>query len=443
MQFNSITFLFYFLPVFLLAYYMLPAGWRNVILVIGSLVFYFFACGQSLWQIGIMVGLTLVSFGVGRILIKPRNRWLLALYLAISFGGLMFLKLYHGGAYLPAGMSFYLFQIAAYLVDVKREKLAPERNVLAYGAKTVMFPKLLSGPLIAPAVLNRQEAEWDHPSAQRTRGLQELILGLGLKVLLADRLGGLWSQAAVIGYESISVPFAWMSLCAYAMRLYFDFWGYSLMAIGLGRMLGFDFPKNFDDPYASRSVSEFYRRWHITLGRWFREYVYIPLGGNRKGSLRTIVNLGVVWLFTGIWHGVGSNYLLWAGFLFLLIINEKIWLGKLLKKLPVVSHLYTVAAILISWIPFAIGDFQQMIVFAGRLIGQCGHTLNGMDFVIWGKSYAVYLIAGLVLATPFPGNLWRKIRKKPVANVLLFCLFWVIVYCIATAEQSPFLYFSF
>lgn len=262
-------------------------------------------------------------------------------------------------------------------------------------------------------------------------------------MLLADHLGGLWSQAAVIGYESISSTFAWLALIAFALRIYLDFWGYSLMAIGLGRLIGFELPKNFDNPYASGSVSEFYRRWHMTLGLWFRKYIYIPLGGNRKGTIRTVLNLCAVWLLTGLWHGVDGNYLLWAGILCLLIINERLWFGKLLNRIGFLRHIYTVFVILLSWVPFAINNSSQMLIFAGRLFGQLGAALNRMDFWIWGKSYIVLLVAGILLATPFPEMLWNKVRKKAVADVFLFVIFWIVIYCVATSDQSPFLYFQY
>jgi alginate O-acetyltransferase complex protein AlgI len=306
-----------------------------------------------------------------------------------------------------------------------------------------MFPKLLSGPLMQPASLQRQVNKPSISIHNVHSGLQELILGLGLKVLLANRIGSLWAQAGVIGYESISTPFAWMSLVAFAMELYFDFWGYSLMAMGIGQMLGFRLPENFRDPYASKSVGEFWRRWHASLGAWFRVNIYFPLGGNRKGNVRTIFNLFVVWLFTGIWHGIGGNYLVWAMFLLLLIINERLWLGKLLKKSHVICHVYTVFAILVSWLPFAVGDWNQMLMFAGRLFGFAGETLNPNDFMIWGKEYLWLLVGGVICATPLPRAIWNKIKDHTLTDIILFALFWIVVYFIVTSAQDPFMYFQY
>jgi alginate O-acetyltransferase complex protein AlgI len=274
-------------------------------------------------------------------------------------------------------------------------------------------------------------------------GLQELILGLALKVLLANRIGSLWAQAAVVGYESISTPFAWMALVAFAMQLYFDFWGYSLMAVGLGHMLGFRLPENFRDPYASKSVGEFWRRWHASLGAWFRVNIYFPMGGSRKGNVRTVFNLLVVWLFTGVWHGIGGNYLVWALFLVILIINERFWLGKLLKKSNVWCHIYTVLAILLSWVPFAIGDWNDMLMFCGRLFAVAGETLNPSDFIIWGKEYVALLIGGVICATPLPRYLWNKVKVHPITDIFLFALFWIAVYFVITSAQDPFMYFQY
>lgn len=443
MQFNSIEFLFYFLPLFLAVYYVCPRSWRNPVLLIGSFAFYAFSCRESLWQVALLAGLTVTTYLVGRILEDPRKSWALGVYLTILLGILTFFKVYDRGRQLPVGMSFYLFQMAAYTIDIHHRKFSSEKNFLTFGAQTVMYPKLLSGPLMDPDQLRLQTQCRSSDSAEIRTGLQQLILGLGLKVLLADRIGGLWAQAGVMGYQNISTPYAWLALIAWTMRLYFDFYGYSLMAMGLGGMLGYDLPRNFIDPYISKTVSEFYRRWHATLGAWFRNYLYIPLGGSRKGTLRTILNLCIVWLFTGLWHGIGGNYLLWAGILCLLIINERLWLGKLLNKTYVTGHVYTVFVILLSWVPFAIGDWDEMLQFFGRLFGVTGQAVNGMDYMVFGKDYIVYLLFGAILATPLPRKLWEKVRHTVFADVLVFCLFWVVVYFISTAAQDPFLYFQY
>lgn len=443
MQFNSLAFIFSFFPIFLMVYYCVRQELRRPVMILGSLVFYALSSGGNYWWVALLALVGVASYFAGFTLVKPGKTVFLVVYLCALTAILTFFKLFSSGRYLPAGMSFYLFQLAAYLIDVYRGKLFPEQKFLSFSEQVVMFPKLLSGPLMDPRTLQLQSRYCKPSFALVYEGIQQFIVGLALKVLIANRLSGLWGQAAVVGYESISTPFAWLALAGYAMRLYFDFYGYSLMAMGIGRMLGFELPENFLHPYISKTVSEFYRRWHATLGAWFREYLYIPLGGNRKGTLRTILNLAIVWLFTGLWHGIGGNYLLWAGFLFFLVVMERLWLGKLLKKTRVLCRVYTVFMILVSWLPFAIGDWGQMVSYAGRLFGFSGKTLNPNDFVIWGQTYGGILAAGVILATPLPFKLWDKIRKTFLGDILLFILFWVVVYFIATSAQDPFMYFQY
>lgn len=439
MQFYSFSFLFYFLPLMLAIYYIVPRRFRPLPLALGSLLFYWSASGYRLWSLLLLLALTTQSYLNGLLLERFRRRWFLLVAMSLPVATLIFLKYYAGGSALPAGLSFYVFQILAYLIDVYRENLPAERKWFSYSAQTAMFPKLLSGPLTEPAALQKQMQSPAGSAEAFHTGLRELILGLGLKVLLADRLGGLWNRAGVVGYESISTPFAWLALIAFALRLYLDFWGYSCMAVGLGRMLGFQLPENFHEPYSAWSVSEFYRRWHITLGAWFREYIYIPLGGNRKGVIRTVCNLAIVWLLTGLWHGTGMGYLIWAGFLFLLIANERLWLRKLLERVKILGHIYTVFAILLSWVPFAIGDLTQMQVFLGKLFG-VDANLGVRDYLSWGRQYAGLLLVGILFATPLPRYLWEKLRKSFWADIALFLLFWAAVYYIATAAQDPFMY---
>ncbi len=443
MQYNSLLFLFTFLPLFLMAYYLVPDRWKNLVLLLSSVLYYTVAVSSSVWALALLLVIIAVTYLTGRMMVQRAMKWLFWAVFGILLACLVFFKCFAGGRYLPVGMSFYLFQIAAYLMRIYRGQMTPETSLLSYGTQILMFPKLLSGPLTDPAALAQQTITRQHDLETFRQGLQELIAGLALKVLIANRIGGLWAQAAVVGYESISPVFAWMSLIAYAMKLYFDFYGYSVMACGIGKMIGFSLPRNFDSPYASKTVSEFYRRWHITLGLWFREHIYIPLGGNRGGKLKTILNLAVVWLATGLWHGIGGNFLLWAGILLLFIVLERLWIGAWLKKSCAVGYIYTVLVILISWVPFAIGDASQMLSFLGRLFGIGGRTVNALDFVYWLKKYALLLISGVIFATPYPKMLWDKVRKHWLTDAALFVLFWCCVYFIATSAQDPFAYFQF
>lgn len=441
MQFNSLEFIFEFLPLFLVIYYLIKEQFRGYVLLAGSFLFYGLSSGGNLWWVFLLAAVTVASYFAALLLERYRKAWFLGLCLTFLSVLLIFFKIYDSGKHLPAGMSFFLFQIAAILIDVYRNRVTAEKDPVRFGNQVVMFPKLLSGPIADPASLSDQERKWSNTWERFAEGMQNLILGLGLKVLLAGRLGGIWSQANLIGFTSISTPYAWCALVSWAMELYFDFYGYSLMAIGLGQMLGYDLPDNFLNPYASGSVSEFYRRWHVTLGAWFRNYLYIPLGGNRKGTFRTIFNLAVVWLFTGLWHGVGGNYLIWAMFLFFLIVNERLWLNSVLKKIGFLRHIYVLFAILLSWIPFAVGDFAKMLEFIRKLFGGAG-TINPMDYREL-STYIPMLLAGIILATPLPSAIWKKIRRTPISFVILLVLFWAVIYFISTAAQDPFLYFKY
>jgi len=443
MQFSSIEFLFLFLPLFAAVYLFLPFRFRNGWLLLGSIGFYVWGFCPSLWQTGVLAGLVLLTYLAGLLLDKKKSKLLLVICFVICVGVLAFFKLWQGGRLLPPGMSFYLFQMAAYLTEVCRGTISGERDIVRYSTHMTMFPKLLSGPLCDPADLQIQLWGRSYFSCDFRYGLQELIAGLSIKVILANRLGGLWAQAAVIGYESISVPFAWTALIAYVLRLYLDFWGYSLMAVGIGKMLGFHLPKNFHDPYCARTVSDFYRRWHASLGLWFRNYVYIPLGGSRGGMLRTTVNLAVVWFLTGLWHGIGWGYLVWAGFLWFLIVNEKLWLGKRMAKSRVLSHVYVPFVIILSWLPFALPELSQTAVYFGRLFGFAGQALDPNDFLLWGKDYFPMLLCGGVLCTPWPGKLFSRCRESFWMDLALLGLFWVCIYFISTGSQDPFLYFRF
>ena len=245
----------------------------------------------------------------------------------------------------------------------------------------------------------------------------------------------------MIGYESISAPLAWLGLLAYTLQIYFDFYGYSKMAIGLGRMLGFSLPENFLYPYAARSMTEFWRRWHVTLSGWFREYVYIPLGGNRCGRMREIRNLFVVWTLTGLWHGSTVNFLLWGWFLFLLLLIEKLGFQRLLEKTHFLCHIYMFFAVLLSWMLFAIPQPEQLAVYAGRLVSTWDWAAP--DFLRFCTQYGWILVAGLLFSMPAAGRLWRRLQCTPLGTAVLFLVFWLAIYCMAAGLNDPFLYFAF
>ena len=471
MVFSSLTFLFAFLPIFLILYYCSPAKYRNGLLFTGSLVFY--GIGEPLY-LCLIICSVLVNLGIGLLIdrsgrLSGKRLWLIT-GLLYNFGLLFFfkytnffleningvLKLCHSGTQLklleltlPLGISFYTFQIVSYIIDVYRGKVKADHSVISLGAYLCMFPQLIAGPIVVYSDIRRELHERTITIHNLDDGLKTFILGLGFKVLLANRVGTLWNEVCTIGFESISTPLAWLGSLAYSMQLYFDFCGYSLMAIGLGKMLGFTIPENFHHPYLSRSVTDFWRRWHITLGAWFREYVYIPLGGNRKGRIRTIVNLGIVWLLTGFWHGAAWNFILWGVFIFLLEILEKNLLLPVLNHKSIAahifSHIYMILYILVSWTIFAISDFNQLAMYLARMFPffGMGHTLNSYDFVKYLTDYSVLLICCILFCTAGPEKLYHRFKNKLGGIVIALIIFWYSVYYLAIGMNNPFLYFRF
>ena len=471
MVFSSLTFLFAFLPIFLVLYYCSPAKYRNGLLFMGSLVFY--GIGEPLY-LCLIICSVLVNLGIGLLIdrserLSGKRLWLIT-GLLYNFGLLFFfkytnffleningvLRLCHSSTQLklleltlPLGISFYTFQIVSYIVDVYRGKVEADHSVISLGAYLCMFPQLIAGPIVVYSDVRRELHKRTITIHNLDDGLKTFILGLGFKVLLANRVGTLWNEVCTIGFESISTPLAWLGSLAYSMQLYFDFCGYSLMAIGLGRMLGFTIPENFHHPYLSRSVTDFWRRWHITLGAWFREYVYIPLGGNRKGRIRTVVNLGIVWLLTGFWHGAAWNFILWGVFIFLLEILEKNLLLPVLNHKSIAahifSHIYMILYILVSWTIFAISDFNQLAMYLARMFPffGMGHTLNSYDFVKYLTDYSVLLICCILFCTAGPEKLYHRFKNKLGGIVIALIIFWYSVYYLAIGMNNPFLYFRF
>lgn len=449
MSFNSFQFIFLFLPIFLATYYIWPSKSRNWLLSFGSLLFYIIGSWTrplSILLFAISILLTwLVGLGLELV---TKKKSLLIRCVSLLFAILAFGK--YAGHFnlelsLPLGISFYTFQMTAYLVDVYRGQIPAEKSLLNYAAGIVMFPKLLSGPLVDSKSLFRQVQNRKYSLASFDQGLRQFILGLALKVLLADRVGAFWKQTQSIGFESISTPMAWLGILSFSLKIYFDFCGYSWMAMGVGRMLGFQLPLNFNAPYVAKSMSEFWRRWHITLGAWFRKYVYIPLGGNRRGRLRQIFNLLVVWLFTGLWHGSTLNFLLWGLFLFFLIANEKLWLGRVLERCPLLARVYMLFVIPFSWLLFALEDVSAIAVYFTRLLPFFGGgiAVNPLDFLPYLQKFGLFLLVGLLLCGEKPRQIWQKYYKSPVGTIVCFILFWLSVYFMAVAANDPFMYFSF
>ena len=469
MVFSSLTFLFAFLPIFLVLYYCSPAKYRNGLLFMGSLVFY--GIGEPLY-LCLIICSVLVNLGIGLFIdrserLSGKRLWLIT-GLLYNFGLLFFfkytnffleningvLRLCHSSTQLklleltlPLGISFYTFQIVSYIVDVYRGKVEADHSVISLGAYLCMFPQLIAGPIVVYSDVRRELHERTITIHNLDDGLKTFILGLGFKVLLANRVGTLWNEVCTIGFESISTPLEWLGSLAYSMQLYFDFCGYSLMAIGLGKMLGFTIPENFHHPYLSKSVTDFWRRWHITLGAWFREYVYIPLGGNRVSMPRLFFNLLVVWAATGIWHGASWNFLIWGLYFAVLLILEKAFLGKLLQKLPAaLQHLYTLFLVLVSWAIFAMEDFSRLGAYLRVMFGLGGAPLADSAFGYYFRSYLPVLVAAAIASTPLAASLWRKLPRRAAQALGTLAILAGLALCTAylvAGTYNPFLYFRF
>ncbi|MBR4991852.1 MAG: MBOAT family protein [Clostridia bacterium] len=468
MVFSSLPFLFVFLPVFFLAYGLAPARFKNTLLFLGSVAFYAYGALETPLYIVLLLVTIGVNWLVGlRLAPGKRHRKLwLVLGLCYDFFWLLLFKyagfFFDNGAalwnavtgdavsrswslILPIGISFYTFQIVSYLVDVYWGKVPPTRSFVTLGAYLCMFPQLIAGPIVQYTQVDDELQNRSTDLHSVDRGLRIFVLGLGSKVLLANLTGSLWTDVQAIGYDSISTPLAWMAAAAYSFQLYFDFYGYSLMAVGLGRVMGFDLPQNFRQPYQSVSMTEFWRRWHITLGSWFREYVYIPLGGNRGSGAKTVRNLLVVWLLTGFWHGASWNFVLWGLLLFVLLVIERAGLRAFFEKHRLVGHAYMFLLIPLSWMLFAITDFSQLGLFFTRLFALDGsfHGPFPGDWLEPLKDYGLLLAAGALFCTPLPAKIWRKIEKTPLGPVILLAIFWGAVYCLYRGLNDPFLYFRF
>lgn len=464
MVFSSLEFIFLFLPCFFGCYYFVPGRMRNIILLLGSLCFYWIGTIGHPEHFILFLASILVDFVLGRLMEQfPRQkRILLAAGVLFHLGCLVTFK-YAGfltgelrrffpelksvcELILPIGISFYTFQGISYLVDVYRETVPAEKKLVRFGVYLSMFEQLIAGPIVTYDQVRTGLAGRKIRKQEVLRGIGTFIFGMGLKVLLANPVGKLWTDVQGIGFESISTPLAWMAIFAFSFQIYFDFFGYSLMAIGLGKMLGFELPKNFDFPYLSRSMTEFWRRWHMTLGAWFREYVYIPLGGNREGTVTTIRNLLIVWLCTGIWHGAGYHFVLWGVILFLLIVVEKYFIGRYLNRIPVLGHLYMFLLIPLTWAIFAIEDIGQLGVFFSRLFPFFGGgvwSIFRYDYLKYLKLYAPFLIAGILLSMRWPFRLCGRIKNRVVVGLLLAVIFLASVYCMYRGMDDPFLYFRF
>ena len=462
MIFSSIPFLYYFLPCVLLAYYLMPKAGRNGVLLLFSLLFY--AWGEPRYLV-VMLAATVLGYGFGLAMERfPKvKKGLLIASVASSLSFLLCFKyadffLENLGALtgrpiallklsLPVGISFYTFQILSYTIDVYRGQAAAQKNLIDLACYVTFFPQLIAGPIVRYTDIARQLRCRDHNLTGIRKGTRRFLIGLGKKVLLANLLGEIcaaWRQTT-----DASVLFAWLYAVSFTLHIYFDFSGYSDMAIGLGRLFGFRFPENFQYPYISRSITEFWRRWHISLGTWFRDYVYIPLGGNRKGKPRQFLNIFIVWMLTGFWHGAAWNFLFWGLWFAVLLIIEKTFLLRHLEKSRVLGRFYVLLAVTFSFVLFDASSLSEALVCIRQLLGLGGLPLSSPQAVYLLRSNALLLIAAMVGATPAPKIAAQVIaRRWPRVSSLLEPVMLVLLLLLCTAflvdgSYNPFLYFRF
>jgi len=470
MVFSSLLFLFRFLPAVLLVYYIAPHRLRNLVLLLFSLAFY--AWGEPVYII-LMLASVLISYAGGILIDRFQQaektkaaKAVLIVSTVISLSLLAFFK-YSGFAVqtvnhltgaefpilrlaLPIGISFYTFQTISYTIDVYRREAAVQKNLISFGAYVTMFPQLIAGPIVRYKTIDAQLRTRSETVEQFAEGVHRFMIGLSKKVLIANNVGALWDAIQSMTYAELPILTAWMGLAAYTFQIYFDFSAYSDMAIGLGHMFGFRFLENFDYPYLSKSITEFWRRWHISLGTWFREYVYIPLGGNRGSRWRHIRNILIVWLLTGIWHGASWNFLLWGVYYGVLLLAEKFVLGKHLKKLPTLfQHIYCLFFVMLGWNLFVFEDMGHGTKFLKALFGLYRQEFLNRETVYLLYNHAILLILCILGSTHLPQNAGKWLSAKLAGGSAVFRnafyagLFLLSVAWLVDATFNPFLYFRF
>ena len=464
MVFSSLLFLFLYLPAVILIYYITPYRYRNLFLFVVNLIFY--GWGEPVFVL-LMLFSTLVDYTHGYFIDKYREnkkiakRFLVSAvvinlgllgffkytgFLTETLNVLPFLNIEPIEIPLPIGISFYTFQTMSYSIDVYRGDAPVQKNIITFGTYVTLFPQLIAGPIVRYQEVAEQLDHRKETIADFTNGVKLFMVGLAKKVLIANQMGLLWDQLRETSQEN-GVLGSWIGICAYAFQIYFDFSGYSDMARGLGNMFGFEILKNFDYPYISKTITEFWRRWHISLGTWFREYVYIPLGGNRKGTKRMVINLLIVWFLTGLWHGASVNFILWGLYFGVILIIEKLFLMKYLQKLPAaLQHLYSLFLIVIGWVIFYFEDMQLMGQFFNDLFNPAG-GLIGQEALVLVWSYLPLLVAAVLASTPLAYKLYEKIKYRNwcwipettlCAAALLICTATLV-----SQSYNPFIYFRF
>ncbi|MBP5773427.1 MAG: MBOAT family protein [Eubacterium sp.] len=469
MVFSSLIFLVIFLPITLLVYYIAPTKLRNLWLLIVSLIFY--SWGEPVYIL-LMLFSILLNYVSGLLISSTdesktgKRKALLAISVAINVGLLFVFKYadFTIGTYnvifgkhvhllniaLPIGISFYTFQAMSYVIDVYRGKVQGNKNIINFATYITMFPQLIAGPIVRYKTVEKELRDRKCTVDDFYQGIIRFTIGLGKKVLIANNVAVIFKEIAAKPAAELSTSLSWLAVLAFTLQIYFDFSGYSDMAIGMGRMLGFHFLENFDYPYESKSITEFWRRWHISLSTWFKEYVYIPLGGNRKGLPRQILNIFIVWLLTGFWHGASWNFVLWGVYYAILLIIEKLFLRKFLDKLPsIIGRIYTIAAFVSGWAIFVASDLKFRGSFIKALFFNANLGVVDKQTAYYLLSFGVLLVVGIIGATSIPKRVANKLLAKNIAvKSIVQMLFVVVILALSIAfivsdTYNPFLYFRF
>lgn len=468
MVFSSLTFLYVYLPITLGIYFLVPKQLRNIVMFLAGLIFYAWGEPVYLW---VMVLSTLIDYTAGifmnRYDHKPAIRRLCLLVSVVMNLGLLSVFKYSGffvttvnslfglslpvpHIILPIGISFYTFQSMSYTIDLYMRNIPVQKNPVTFATYVTLFPQIVAGPIVRYSDVQNEIEHRTLSVGLFGEGVMTFVKGLSKKVLLANNIGALWSAVKAQEITALPAATAWLGILAFTFQIYFDFSGYSDMAVGLGKMLGFHFPENFNFPYIAKSISDFWRRWHITLGSWFRSYVYIPLGGNRKGTLRTVFNLLIVWALTGFWHGASWNFLLWGAYFGVIIVLEKLFLGKLLKKLPTFLQVaYSFLLVVFGWVLFEFESLRDVGRFLGAMFGANATAFANADTRYYFFSYLLIFLFCIFFSTEYSKRLINALRRClgrasgvlfPAAAVLL--LFVCTAYLV-DATYNPFLYFRF
>lgn len=466
MLFSSIPFLYYFLPLVLLCYFAVPKALKNSVLLLFSLAFY--AWGEPMY-VFLMIATVGVNYILGLLIEKFRGKLLSKIFVILSvtlslavlgyfkyadffienFNAATGLSVRLLNIALPIGISFYTFQILSYTVDVYRGNVKAQRNPITLGAYISLFPQLIAGPIVRYSDVEKQLKDRTHSFDKFSLGVRRFIFGLSKKIIIANTLGELCESFH--GADDKSILFYWLFVIAYMLQIYFDFSGYSDMAIGLGKMLGFDFMENFRYPFISRSVSEFWRRWHISLGSWFRDYVYIPMGGNRVGKLRLLLNIFTVWFLTGFWHGAEWNFIIWGIYFAILLLAEKYFLSRYLEKSKMISHIYVLFLVAISFAIFSANGLKEAFSTVGGMFGAGSLPLVSGSFVYNLRNYAGVIIIAMLCATPLFVKIKERLdnndKAKKLFDILetpfLMLLLIIVTAYLADGSFNPFLYFRF